>query len=139
MFCCPKLVFEKSGVVCAPEFLSRTSILSIRPRTFACICCPQFPYYPCNNETHSAGFSNRRGAFLYFCFCFCLFCEHCSEKGECRCKGGNPRRICVTARLPVQLALCLAESALPESSVVCGSDATTQSSKKGKNCQKEPC
>ena len=56
--------FEKRGVVCAPEFLSQTSILSIRPRTFACICCPQFPYYPMQQETHSACFSNRRGAFL---------------------------------------------------------------------------
>ena len=111
LFCCPTTVLKRSGVVCAPKFLSRTSILSIRPRTFACICCPQFPYYPYNNETHSACFSNRRGAFLYFCFCFCLFCEHCSEKGGYRCKGGNPRRICVTVRLPVQLELCLAESA----------------------------
>ena len=69
-------------------------------------------------------------------FLFLFVLEHCSEKGECRCKGGNPRRICVTERLPVQLELCLAESALPWSSVVCGSDATAQSSNKRKKLRK---
>ena len=56
-----------------------------------------------------------------FVFVSVCFVSTVLRKGGIAAKGAIPRRICVTVRLPVQLELCLAESALPWSSVVCGS------------------